>query len=116
MINHVHEKLTPCVLNAYVMVPELHRVKLEDLRTTHLCKAFEMLLSAIIGRIIVMVTKINNEGDDKPWVSSTKAIINDPISALQWLTFLKRITVWVLEVRMKMLLLRKRGGRYVILG
>ena len=42
MINHVHEKLTPCVLTAYVMVPELHRVKLEDLRTTHLCEAFEM--------------------------------------------------------------------------
>ena len=41
------------------------------------------LLSAIIGRIIVMVTKVNNEGDDKPWVSSTKAIINDPISG--WL-------------------------------
>ena len=70
------------------------------------------MLSAIIGRIIVMVTKVNNEGDDKPWVLSTKEIINDPISALQWLTFLKRITVWVLEVRMKMLLLRKRGGRY----
>ena len=29
-----------------------------------------------------MVTKINNEGDDKPWVSSTKEIINDPISAV----------------------------------
>ena len=42
MINHVHEKLTPCVLNAYVMVPELHRVKWEDLRTTHLCEAFGM--------------------------------------------------------------------------
>ena len=40
------------------------------------------MLSAIIGRIIVMVTKINNEGDDKPWVSSTKEIINDPISAV----------------------------------
>ena len=65
------------------MVPELRCVKLEDLRTTHLREAFEMLLSAIIGRIIVMVTKVNNEGDDKPWVSSTKAIINDPISG--WL-------------------------------
>ena len=65
------------------MVPELHCVKLEDLRTTHLREAFEMLLSAIIGRIIVMVTKVNNEGDDNPWVSSTKAIINDPISG--WL-------------------------------
>ena len=65
-----------------------------------------MLLSAIIGRIIVMVTKINNEGDDKPWVSSTKAIINDPIR--QWLAFLKRITVWVLGERMKMLLVRKK--------
>ena len=29
-----------------------------------------------------MVTKVNNEGDDKPWVSSTKEIINDPISAV----------------------------------
>ena len=71
--------LRVCLL---LMVPEMHRVKLEDLRTTHLCEAFEMLLSAIIGRIIVMVTKINNEGDDKPWVSSTKEIINDPISAV----------------------------------
>ena len=54
MINHVHEKsLRVCLL---LMVPELHRVKLEDLRTTHLYEAFEMLLSAIIGRIIVMVT------------------------------------------------------------